>query len=882
MILREHAERLGDRIAYEDDGRRVTYADLEARTRQLAGHLIDAGMRRGDRVALCLGNTVAMVEGYLAVVRASGVGVPLNPHASRRELAFQLHDSGARFAMTTAAHAEEFAAAAPPLTVLSTGAVAGCLPYDRLAATEPRASAPDDLGLDEVAWMFYTSGTTGRPKGVLSTQRNCLWSVASCYVPVPGLSGHDRVLWPLPLFHSLSHIACVLSVTAVGATARIVDGQSAPDVLDALRAHRSTFLAGVPTTYHRLVQARRETGLTLPDLRIGLVGGAVTGPGLRRAVEDTFGVPLVDAYGSTETCGAITMNPPDGAGPDGSCGLPVPGVDVRIVDPGTGREVGTGAEGEVWVRGPSVMVGYHNDPAATEAALRDGWYRTGDLARRDDRGYVTICGRISDLVIRGGENIHPEAIESVLRGVGGAADVGVGGVGHDVLGEVPVAYVQPGPAGLDVAALLDRCRAELAPFEIPEEIREVRAIPRTASGKISRRLLADQPSWLRWAASGHHAAGAARTGTPDPATAAALRGRLAALDEPDRLALLRDLVREHVGAVLGGGRGDTTAGGGLDDIAAGRAIRDAAAHRAFRDLGLSSAAVVELRNRLTDATGLALPTTVTFDHPTAEALAAHLRDRILGRETPDPVAEPDVASAEPIAIVGMACRLPGGVGSPADLWRLVAAGGEGLTDFPDDRGWDLTTLFDADPDHPGTSYVGRGGFLPTAAQFDAGFFGISPREALAMDPQQRLLLEASWEALEHAGIDPGPLRGTEVGVFAGVMGHGPAPSGQLPPDLEGFMTTGTAASVASGRVSYVFGFEGPAVTVDTACSSSLVAIHLAAQALRAGECTVALAGGATVMTSPGPFVEFSRQRALAPDGRCKSYSSDADGTGWAE
>ncbi|MEV4033211.1 type I polyketide synthase, partial [Streptomyces umbrinus] len=253
------------------------------------------------------------------------------------------------------------------------------------------------------------------------------------------------------------------------------------------------------------------------------------------------------------------------------------------------------------------------------------------------------------------------------------------------------------------------------------------------------------------------------------------------------------------------------------------------------------------------------------------------------REARRRLRETEEREHEPIAVVGMSCRLPGGITTPDDLWRLVAAGEDGIGPFPADRAWDIEGLYDPDPDSTGHSYVREAGFLDGVTDFDAEFFGISPREAQAMDPQQRLLLETCWEALEHTGLDPATLRGSSTGVFGGVMycDYGSA-AADIPEDLEAYLAAGSVASIVSGRVSYLFGLEGPAVSVDTACSSSLVSLHLAAQALRRGECTLALAGGVTVMSTPRMFVEYSRQRALSPDGRCKAFSASADGTSWAE
>ncbi|MFI6945113.1 type I polyketide synthase [Streptomyces sp. NPDC050422] len=359
--------------------------------------------------------------------------------------------------------------------------------------------------------------------------------------------------------------------------------------------------------------------------------------------------------------------------------------------------------------------------------------------------------------------------------------------------------------------------------------------------------------------------------------AAALAGRLSGLPGSEQTRLLADLVCEQTAACLRKVRPDT------EPVIV--------AQTSFRELGLDSIALVDLHARINAATGLALPVTAAFDHPSPELLADCVRTELLGEPDGLRPAAADASSAptvpafvdEPIAVVGISGRFPGGIRSAEDLWDLVDGGGSAVGPFPDDRGWDLDALFDDDPTVPGTCYTRTGGFLHDAAEFDAEFFGISPREALAMDPQQRLLLETAWEALERTGIDPTSMRGSRTGVF---IGAGPSEYGprvqDAPESLTGYLVTGGALSVTSGRVAYALGLEGPALTVDTACSGSLVSLHLAVQSLRRGECSMALAGGVTVLSTPGLFTEFSRQRGLAPDGQIKAFAAGADGTSFAE
>uniref|UniRef100_A0AAU3HPU5 SDR family NAD(P)-dependent oxidoreductase n=1 Tax=Streptomyces sp. NBC_01393 TaxID=2903851 RepID=A0AAU3HPU5_9ACTN len=351
-----------------------------------------------------------------------------------------------------------------------------------------------------------------------------------------------------------------------------------------------------------------------------------------------------------------------------------------------------------------------------------------------------------------------------------------------------------------------------------------------------------------------------------------LADRLARLPEADRAARVLALVREEASRALG--------------LPAAESVRP---DQPLRELGMDSVTAVELRNRIGTRIGARLPATLLFDHPTAARLSAHLLSTALatdGRTTRRgaldlrPPVAPAATADEPLALVAMACRLPGGVSDPEGLWHLVAEGRDAVGPFPADR-WDVESLHDPDPEALGTSYAKEGGFLDDLESFDAGFFGITPKEAESMDPQQRVLLETAWEALERAGIVPAELAGSNTGVYVGMFGSDYLAGSRLD-ELDGYVGTGSAPSVASGRLAYTLGLNGPALTVDTACSSSLVALHLAAQALRSGECDLALAGGVTLMVTPGTFVEFSRLRGLSPTGRCRSFSDDADGAIWAE
>ena len=501
QLLQQHAGERPAKTAYRDSRRSVSYGELNQHTARLAGHLQDAGLQPGQSVAILLPNSVEWVESCFAIVRAGGVAVPISHDATEPEIAYRIEDAACRAIIVSSGKAALVAALAgryPQLkTVIVVGAEGGepdaGLSYSQLLAGQPASSARDDDDIDATSFIIYTSGTTGRAKGVLLSQRGMLWVTAACWVPIAGLCESDHVLSPLPLFHSYALNLSVLSILAVGATETLLERFSTAEVMKQLQAGACTVLPGVPTMFHYLLEAARETpGAAFPGLRLCISAGAIMPGPINQEFERRFGVMLVDGYGITETSTMVTLNWREGTRVMGSCGLPVPGLAVRIVDL-QGNDVPQGGEGELIVRGPNLMAGYHNKPAETEAALRNGWYHTGDLARADANGYLTITGRLKELIIRGGQNIAPAEVEEAVLAHPAVLDCAVVGAPHAHLGEVPVVFVVARPGQqLDRDALVEHCRGLISAYKLPDAVHLVEDIPRTGSGKIIRYKLKEK------------------------------------------------------------------------------------------------------------------------------------------------------------------------------------------------------------------------------------------------------------------------------------------------------------------------------------------------------------------------------------------------------
>jgi acyl-CoA synthetase (AMP-forming)/AMP-acid ligase II len=485
-MLERQATQRPQALAFRDKTRSVSYGELAPRTAGIASYLAYLGVSEGERVAIYLPNSVDWVEICLAIIRADAVAVPISFGSTTDEISYRLADAECAAVVTRPECTDMIAALCSEHGLdckIVTFADGDGAPFAENLPTAPRD--PEDI--EKPAFIVYTSGTTGNAKGVVLSMHGLLWVTASCWAPIAGLNENDYVLNALPLYHSYALSLAVVTIVATGASEYIMEQFSTSQIITLLSEQPFTVLPGVPTMFHYLLdKARQDDRRTLGQIRICLSAGAVLPGTLNQQFEAWFGVKLLDGYGITETSTMVTINWPEGGRRLGSCGLPVPGLAVRIIDL-EGRDVAFGTIGELIVRGPNVMLGYHNKPQETAHALAGGWYRTGDLARSDRDGFLTITGRLKEVIIRGGQNISPAEVEEAISTFAAVLDCAVVGMAHEFLGEVPVAFVIVREGhDIEITAVIAHCRELLSAYKVPDSIHVVDAIPRTGSGKVQR------------------------------------------------------------------------------------------------------------------------------------------------------------------------------------------------------------------------------------------------------------------------------------------------------------------------------------------------------------------------------------------------------------
>ncbi|KAH7114611.1 polyketide synthase [Dactylonectria macrodidyma] len=843
QLIERSADRHSERTALICGTAELTYRDLNARANRLARVLVQRGVKPGDLVGVALERSVDLVVALLAVLKTGSAYVPIDPTFPEMRIGQMMDDAG------------------PSLIVAGTSTLDAvslwkdvCLKIDEALDSSNNnnnntSSSADsgnllmDVRSEDLAYIMYTSGSTGKPKGVemshgslsnllLSSKRDLRCDKA------------DRMLAVTTISFDMAFMELFLPLLC-GATAVIAQAAQVRDpreLVGLMERHGITMMQGTPVAWQMLLEAG-WTGT--PRLKTMLSAGDALSRRLAERLLDC-GEVLWNLYGPTETTYATNWRVRRGE--DMLIGVPNANGRLYVLDEAL-SPVALGSPGELYIGGASVARGYRNNEELTRSRFLANpfhagrLYRTGDLACFPEPGKLSVLGRIDSQVKVRGYRIEAGDVEAAIidhEYLSGAAVVSrderlVAFCVRDTTEDASKAVLE---------SVLRPWLAERLPaYMVPALFIELNALPISLNGKIDRKAL---PDLVAPAAPVAPVVASQQTTTkPDIGL------------ENNVLAIWKQVL-------------------GHDSIG----INDN-----FFEVGGDSVRVVRVTVELEKVLGRTVSPAVLFEHYTAKALAAYLAST--NTNDPEPIrAHQSSANNEDIAIISMACRLPGDIATPEEYWELLKNGGDAIVDVPKDR-WDADALYDADPDAVGKTHCRRGGFIAEIDSFDAPFFGISPREARALDPLQHLVLETCWEGFERAGYTMDRLRGSQTGVFIGTSGipaHNSlnASATQNLADLDGYTVTGSAGGTLSGRVSYVLGLEGPAMTLDTACSSSLVTTHLACSALRQGECDMAVSGGVSLMLNPGLHVEFSGLRGMSPDGSCRAFAADTQGTGWGE
>jgi amino acid adenylation domain-containing protein len=843
-LFQDAADKHGDKTAVICADIELNFGELNGLANRFARDFVEWGVGRGDLVGVALNRSVDLVAVLLAVLKTGAAYVPIDPAFPAERIGHMIDDAQPKLVVVEAITKKALSFWRGP-----------CLSIDEMRAKASNADSKtfgSNLGVeveaDDLAYLIYTSGSTGKPKGV-EISHGALCNLLCAMKREPGCTGTDRLLAVTTISFDIAALELFVPLLsgAMTVVARTHESKDPSALMALMQRYAITMMQGTPSTWQMMLDAGWRGQPRLSKILCG-------GEALSRQLAErllTCADSVWNLYGPTEaTVWASVWRVRHGQ--DVVIGRPI--ANYRLYVLGEHLEpVPLGSEGELYIGGAGLAKGYHNMPKTTWSRFlphhnpsgAGRLYRTGDLARFEDAESLSILGRADGQVKIRGYRIEVGDIEAAITAHGGISEVVV--VSKD---DRLVAYcrrdvgvgmhvVVPGPeeeAAVRVHAptlssILRPWLAQRLPdYMMPAFFVELGAFPMTPNNKVDRNAL------------------------PDP-TETILPIKMppfTAMEDSIRLTWSKVLGHDRIGI-----------------------------HDNFFQIGGDSMRAVRVMKALERLSNRTLSPAILFEHFTIRTLAAYLNGDGETKTWAPVRPRQSLGENEDIAVVSMACRLPGGVTTPEEYWELLEHGVDATTDVPKDR-WDAGAFYDADPDACGKSYCQRGGFLTSIDDFDASFFAISPREARAMDPAQRVMLETCWEAFERAGYTMHQLRGSQTGVYIGVCSisaHSPTTALAA---LDGYAATGSAGGTMSGRVSYALGLEGPALTVDTACSSSLVTTHLACNALRQGECDVAVSGGVSLLLTPAMHIEFSRLRAMSTDGRCRAFAADAQGTAWAE